>query len=251
MARTFPIQANFSRGEASPKLHARIDTEFYRSLLKTATNWLVMKQGGLRRRPAFLMVKEVKDSSKAVRLIPFNFGTPANGIPQAYVIEAGNLYFRYITNGGIITDLGGTPTGFTAANPGVATQAGHGLTNGDKVFATGFTGLWSVLNNREFTVAGVAGNDYNIGVNTSAFGAFPGGGLIKKIVETVTPYLEADLAKLDHAQSADKLTVTHLSYQAKDYTRTSDTQWTATDVVFKDGPYLDEPLDNTDRKSVV
>lgn len=245
MARTYPIQANFSRGEASPKLHARVDVEFYKSLLKTCTNWTVMRQGGLRRRPAFLMVKEVKDSSKFTRLLPFIFGTPSNGIPQAYVIEAGDLYFRYITNGGIITTLGGTPTAFTSANPGVATLAGHGLVNGDKVYATGFDGDFAVLNNREFTVAGVAGNDYNIGVNTTGFAAYAAAsGLIKKIVETVTPYLEADLPKLDYAQSADKLTVTHLSYQAKDYTRTSDTQWTATNVVFKDGPYLDEPLDN-------
>lgn len=245
MPRTYPIQANFSRGEASPKLHARVDVEFYKAMLKTCTNWTVMKQGGLRRRPSFLMVKEVKDSSKMVRLLPFNFGTPSNGIPQAYVIEAGNLYFRYIANGGIITDLGGTPSAATSANPGVFTQVGHGLVNGDKVYATGFAGDFAVLNNREFTVAGVAGNNYNIGVNTTGFAAYvAAAGLIKKIVETATPYLEADLAKLDYAQSADKFTVTHLSYQAKDYTRTSDTAWTATSVVFKDGPYLDEPISN-------
>lgn len=245
MARTYPIQANFTRGEASPKLHARVDIEFYKAMLKTCTNWTVMKTGGLRRRPAFLMVKETKDSSKVARLIPFIFGTPSNGIPQAYVIEAGDLYFRYITNGGIITTLGGTPTAATSANPGVFTLAGHGLVNGDKVYATGFTGDFQVLNNREFTVAGVAGNNYNIGVNTTGFAAYvAAAGLIKKIVETVTPYLEADLPKLDYAQNADKLTVTHLSYQSKDFTRTSDTQWTATDVVFKDGPYLDEQIDN-------
>lgn len=246
MARTYPIQANFTRGEASPKLHARVDIEFYKAMLKTCTNWTVMRAGGLRRRPSFLFVAETKDSTKASRLIPFNFGTPSNGIPQAYVLEFGDLYMRILTTGGIITTLGGTPTAATSANPGVFTLAGHGLVNGDKALATGFAGDFAQLNNREFTVAGVAGNNFNLGVNTTGFAAYvAAAGLIKKIVEVVTTYAEADLPKLDYAQSADKLTITHLSYQSKDFTRTSDTQWTATNVTFKDGPYLDEPVDNT------
>lgn len=245
MSFMYPMQANFSRGEASPRLTDRVDTEFYKAMLKTCTNWTVLKQGGLRRRPAFLYVKEVKDSSKKVRLIPFNFGTPSNGIPQAYVLEMGNLYFRPYTTGGIITTVGGTPTAATIANPGVFTQAGHGLVNGDKVFAVGFAGDFAQLNNREFTVAGVAGNNYNIGVNTTGFAAYvAAAGTIKKIVEVVTTYAEADLKLLDYAQSADKLTVTHLSYQSKDITRTSDTAWTTSNVTFMDGPYLDEPITN-------
>lgn len=246
MARVFPIQANFTRGEASPKLHARVDIEFYKAMLKYGRNWTVMKQGGLRRRPSFLMVKEVKDSSKVARLIPFIFGTPSNGIPQAYVLEYGDLYFRVLTTGGIITTGAvGTPTAITQANPAVVTMNAHGYSNGERVYATGIGGM-TQLNNREFTVAGAAANTFELsGVNSSAYGAFTSGGLIKKIVEVVTPYLEADLEKLDYAQAADKLTVTHLAYQSKDYTRTSDVAWTATNVVFKDGPYLDEAVDNT------
>jgi hypothetical protein len=245
MAKTYPIQANFTRGEASPKLHARVDIEFYKAMLKTGTNWTIMKQGGLRRRPGFMMVKEVKDSTKKTRLIPFIFGTPSDGIPQAYVLEFGNLYARILTTGGIITDGGGAPTAITKANPGVVTLNGHGFINGDRVYATGIGGMVE-LNNREFTVANKTANTFELsGINTTSYTTFTSGGLIKKIVEIATSYLEADLFDLDYAQSADKLTVTHLEYQSQDITRTSEVAWTISDVVFRDGPYLDEPANNS------
>lgn len=91
----YPIQTNFTRGELSPRLHARVDIEFYKAALKTCTNWTVLKQGGLRKRPGFRFVKEVKDSTKRARLIPFVFSTE-----QAYVIELGEGYARYYANGG-------------------------------------------------------------------------------------------------------------------------------------------------------
>lgn len=248
MAKTFPIQANFTRGEASPKLHARVDIDFYKAMLKTSTNWTIMKQGGLRRRPGFLMVKEIKDSSKKARLIPFVFGTPADGIPQAYVLEMGNLYFRVLTTGGLITDPvtgTGIPTAITKANPAVVTIVGHGYNNGDRVYATGVGGM-TELNNREFTVANKTANTFELsGINSTSYTTFTSGGSIKKITEVTTSYLEADLPKLDYAQNADKLTVVHQAYQSKDYTRTSDIAWTSANVTFKDGPYLDEPENNT------
>lgn len=248
MANIYPIQANFSRGEASPRLYARVDTDFYKAMLKTCSNWTVMKQGGLRRRPAFMMVKETKDSTKKARLIPFIFGTPSNGIPQAYVLEFGDLYFRVYVNGGLVTTgaTAGTPTAITKANPAVVTINAHGYTNGMKVYATGIGGM-TELNNREFLVAGVTANTFQLsGINSTGYTTFTSGGVIKQIVEITTTYLEADLPKLDYAQNADKLTVCHLSYQPVDYTRTSDTAWTQAATTFKDGPYFDEPVQATD-----
>jgi hypothetical protein len=49
-------------------------------------------------------VAEVKDSTKKVRLLRFEFSTD-----QAYVIEAGHQYFRFYMNGGRIESPPGTP----------------------------------------------------------------------------------------------------------------------------------------------
>lgn len=246
MALTFPIQANFTRGELSPRMHSRIDVDHYKAGLHFCENFIIMREGGLRRRGGFKMVKEVKNSAVKTRLMPFVFGTLSTG-PQAYVIEQGNLYARFITNGGIITSstIGGTPTAITQANPGVVTINAHGLVNGDPVYATGVGGMVE-LNNREFTVAGATANTFQLsGINTTAYGAFTAGGSIRKIVELTTPYLTADLFGIDYAQSADTMLLTHGMYQPIDVTRSADDVWTSSNPTFKDGPYLDEPLNNT------
>jgi len=236
----YPIQANFSRGELSPRLHARIDIDYYKAGLKTCTNWTALRQGGLRKRPGFKMVKEVKDSTKTTVMIPFVFS-----VVQAYVLEFGEGYIRPYANGGIITTGGGTITAITKANPAVVTVTAHGFSNGDKVYITGVGGMVQV-NNREFTVAGATANTFQLsGVNSTSYTTFTSGGLAKKIVEIATPYVAADLATIDYAQSADVLTLTHQNYQPRELTRTSDTSWTISTCTFKDGPYLDEPVNNS------
>jgi len=244
MAYVYPIQANFSRGELNPRLHGRVDIEHYKASLFRGLNWIILKQGGLRRRQGTKHVHYLKDSSKTARLLPFIFGTPSNGIPQAYVLEMGDTYSRPFTLGGIVTTGGGTPTAITNANPAVVTLNAHGFANGDRVLASSIGGM-AELNNREFTVAGVTTNTFQLsGINSSAYGAFTSGGTFRKIVEFATPYAQADLPLLDYAQTADTLTVTHLGYQPREITRTSDTAWSVSTPTFKDGPYFDEPLNN-------
>lgn len=242
MAMNFPIQANFTRGELTPKMHARIDVDHYKAGAALCENYVIMREGGLRRRGGFKMVKEIMDSSAVGRLMPFIFGTLSTG-PQAYVVELGNLKARFLTNGGIITSStkGGTPTAITKANPAVVTITAHGLNNGDKVWAIGIGGM-TELNNREFTVANKTANTFELsGINSTSYGTFTSGGSIRLIVELVTPYPTADLALIDYAQSADTLLLTHASYQPVDVTRTADDAWTKTNPSFLDGPYLDEP----------
>lgn len=238
----YPIQANFSRGELSPRLHARIDIDYYKAGLKTCTNWTAMRQGGLRKRPGFQFVAEVLDSSYAHRLIPFIFSTI-----QAYVLEFGGGYFKPIVNGSQVTTGGGTITGITKANPAVVTLNAHGFNNGDHVYVTGVGGM-TEINNREYLVANKTTNTFELkdiygnNVNSSGFTTYTTGGLAKKIVLVATPYASADLATLDYSQSADVLTICHQNYPPLEITRLSDTNWTATTPTFKDGPYLDEPV---------
>jgi len=96
-------KVDFTRGELSPVLHARFDVSPYQAGLKTCTNWIPLKEGGLRKRSGTQFIAEVKDSTDAARLIPFVFSTA-----QAYVLELGDLNFRMYANGGRI-ESGGSP----------------------------------------------------------------------------------------------------------------------------------------------
>lgn len=101
--KTRPVQMNFTGGEWSPRLHSRSDLAKYWNALEEMENFLILPQGGATRRPGWHYVCEVKDSDKFTRLIPFVFSNV-----QAYVIEAGEEYFRFYMNHGQIL-LAGNP----------------------------------------------------------------------------------------------------------------------------------------------
>lgn len=58
-------------------------------------------------------------------------------------------------------------------------------------------------------------------------------------------YLESELWQIGYAQSADVLYIAHPNHPPAKLTRTSDTSWTLSDVVFEDGPYLDQNTSTT------
>jgi hypothetical protein len=91
MAKVSPIQSNFNGGEVSPLIYGRPDLDKYQTGLRTCLNFIPMLQGPVERRPGTQHIVEVKTSSKATRLVPFEFSTE-----QAYVIEFGDLYIRFI-----------------------------------------------------------------------------------------------------------------------------------------------------------
>jgi hypothetical protein len=97
MAKVSPLQNNFSGGEVSPLIWGRVDSDRYRLSLATCLNFIPLIQGGLIRRSGTYYVAEVKDSSKQVRLVPFEFSTT-----QAYIIEFGDQYIRFYRNNGQI-----------------------------------------------------------------------------------------------------------------------------------------------------
>lgn len=92
---SYQQQATFSRGELDPELIYRTDLEFFRSGLAECENFITLKRGGLRRRGGTKFIGEIKDSSLAGWLIPFEFG---NG--QYYMLEFGDFYFRVYTSAG-------------------------------------------------------------------------------------------------------------------------------------------------------
>lgn len=92
MVNTWPIQNTFARGELSPRLHARADIEHWRMGLAECVNWMILRQGGLRRRPGTEDVGALKVTAgtSPVRLIPFVFTRD-----QSYIIELSHLAARF------------------------------------------------------------------------------------------------------------------------------------------------------------
>ena len=101
MANTRVLQRSFSGGEVTPEFFGRIDDVKYQSGLATCRNFMVKPHGPVENRPGFAFVREVKDSTKKVRLIPFTFSTT-----QTMVIELGAGYFRFHTQGGTVLSAG-------------------------------------------------------------------------------------------------------------------------------------------------
>lgn len=110
MANTRFLQRSFSGGEVTPEFFGRIDDVKYQSGLATCRNFIVKPHGPAENRPGFAFVREVKDSTKKVRLIPFTYSTT-----QTMVLELGAGYFRFHTQGGTLLDGSGNP--YEIANP--------------------------------------------------------------------------------------------------------------------------------------
>ena len=104
MPRATPLQPSLNAGEFSPRMVARTDFAKYPLGCATLENMIPLPQGGAMRRPGTVFVAEVKDSTKKPRLIPFEFSTV-----QAYIIECGDLYFRFYKDRGRIESPPGTP----------------------------------------------------------------------------------------------------------------------------------------------
>ncbi|MCZ4280009.1 hypothetical protein O4H49_04415 [Kiloniella laminariae] len=91
------LQASFVRGEITPRLHGREDTQLYQSGLAICENWIVLPHGGLTRRPGTRFVATAKHADKQCRLITFEYSTE-----DAYTIEVGDLYMRFYRDFGQI-----------------------------------------------------------------------------------------------------------------------------------------------------
>jgi hypothetical protein len=88
------LQRSFGAGEVSPEMFGRIDDAKYQSGLAICRNFIPKPQGPAENRPGFAFVREAKDSTKKVRLIPFTYSTT-----QTMVLEVGAGYFRFHTQG--------------------------------------------------------------------------------------------------------------------------------------------------------
>lgn len=104
MATARVYQRSFNGGEVSPSMFARIDDGKYQTGLAKCTNFLVEPQGPICMRPGFAYVNTTKQQDKPPRLIPFSFSTD-----QTMVLEFGNKYIRFHTQGQTLMGSNGQP----------------------------------------------------------------------------------------------------------------------------------------------
>lgn len=226
---------SFAAGIIGPELFGRLDLVKFQTGLAEALNFWVLPHGPVQNRPGFEYVLEVKDSTKRVRLHQFAFNTE-----QTFIIEFGDQYVRFHTNGGTLLETGLAITGITQANPGVLSYTGADPANGDWMFLDDITGM-TALNGRYVKVAGVnaGANTFQLtdihggaNIDTSGYGAYTSGGTASRVYEVATPFLEADLFDLHFEQSADVLSIVHPNYAPRELRRVAATNWQMTTVSF-------------------
>lgn len=103
MANVRTFTRSFAGGEVTPEFYGRIDDAKYQTGLAKCLNFITLPHGPAHNRAGFGFVREVKDSARKTRLIPFSYSTT-----QTMVIEFGHLYVRFHTNGATLMS-GGAP----------------------------------------------------------------------------------------------------------------------------------------------
>lgn len=196
------IQRSFAAGEIAPALYARADLVKYATGLKTCRNFFIQKEGGASNRAGTEYIAEVKDSSKATRLLPFIFNDS-----QTYALEFGDQYMRVFRSGAAVVVSG------------VAAWSGATAYVASDLVVEGGVNYYCILAHTNQQPP-----------NATYWYALTG-----DIYEIPTPYVEADLFDLRFVQSADVITICHPSYAPRDLTRSAHTTWTLTALTFAPG----------------
>ena len=84
------LQSNFTAGEFSPRLFARVDLQRYPNGASELMNMVGHPQGGAQRRTGSYYCGAIKDAAARARLVPFTASTLVS-----YVLEFGDLYLRF------------------------------------------------------------------------------------------------------------------------------------------------------------
>lgn len=134
MPNTRIYSRSFAGGEISPEMFGRIDDAKFQSGAATMRNFIALPTGASTTRPGFAFVKASKANGVA-RLIPFTYS-----LNQTMVIELGNFYARFHTNGQTLQYNPSQPAyipvatvTISIATPAVVTWNAHGLSAGQLV----------------------------------------------------------------------------------------------------------------------
>jgi hypothetical protein len=162
-------QFNFSKGEIADELVARVDVPAYTTALKRARNVVILKYGGVTKRPGTRLVAEVYDSTNAVRVVPFQFS-----LSQTYALELGQGYMRPLALGGYVLEDKLTVQAVTTGTTTLIQQDFHAYSVGDQIYFFGVLGAtW--LNGKVGRILTVPdANHFTIDINSVGLAALTG-----------------------------------------------------------------------------
>lgn len=154
MPNQWVAQNSFIGGEWGQDVLVRSDLDLYENAAKDLTNYLVMPQGGVIARPGSLYFAEVKNSANTARLFPFSFN-----VEQSYIIEAGDIYFRFYTELGRL-EVASVPV--EVATPYLHTQlsAVHFTQSADTMYLAHASHPPQELQRTSATTFAIAAHDY-------------------------------------------------------------------------------------------
>jgi hypothetical protein len=163
---TLPL-TNFSKGEISPELQARIDTAQYEAGAKRLRNFIIQRYGGASFRPGFRLVGELDSITSSPRYLPFQYN-----VEQAYIMALDEGYMRLLALGGMVLEDNLRITAITKAANAQITAAFHAYLVGEKVYFHGVTGM-TEINGRTGTVVSVIDADnFTVNLDTTGFTTF-------------------------------------------------------------------------------
>jgi len=193
-----PVTRNFkqafSGGEISPEMFGRISDTKFQQGAATMRNFVAKPQGPAQNRPGFAFVREVKNSAKSTRLLPFTFNTT-----QTMILEFGEQYFRFHTQGQTLF-----------YNNGAAWNSGTNYAVGDIALYNGVNYYAKTAHSNSQPPN--ATNWYPLPTNPN-------------IYEIPHSYAETDLFDVHYVQSADVLTLVHPLHPPKELRRLGATKW--------------------------
>lgn len=209
MAQVHMLQSSFASGELSPLTRPRVDIEKWRAGCRRLRNFIVHPQGAASNRPGFRFVCSTKYPTQESIVQEYIFNTD-----QTYILEIGDEYIRFITNGAQVN----------VDSADVASWSGATAYEiGDYVTFLGSTVYYAIL----------AGTNHNPFAEATYWTA-------QTIYEIPSPYLEADLQMLRFESSADTIFVTHPDYQTRLLQRFGATDWRFSLYEPDDGPFMAE-----------
>lgn len=189
---------SFAGGLITPEMVGRLDDVKHDTGLAECYNFSVLPHGPVENRPGTQYVNTCK-GTLTTRLIPFYYSET-----QTLVIEIGEGYFRFHTNGATLS--AGSPAAYSGATA---------YTPGDLVSSGGVN---------YYCIANTTGN---APPNATYWYAMPSG-----VFEVPNPYSADDVLQLRYAQSQDVITLTHPSYPPKELQRLGATDWVLVDINF-------------------
>jgi hypothetical protein len=224
------IQSSFASGELAPSLLARTDLAIYHTGLATCRNFFVDYRSGISSRTGTKYIIQAK--ALGSRLIGFS-----QSVTTTYVIEFGDHYCRFISNGAPVLEAPFTISSITLSTASQGTIAGNNFGPGDVIFIASPNGM-PQINGRFVQVGTSVGGVVTfltlagIPLDTSAFTAYAGGGTASRVYTISSPYAAADLPLLKFVQSVSVLFLTHPSYPPTTLTFLAPTNWVFASIVF-------------------